>query len=416
MKLHELSQARELLLQMAQRRRRAVARTPQQLAEEPAGAWLAQESLEAPRDWPPHDLSRMDGYALAAEGLRARGLDVPLPLLGHSYAETAPDAQLPPDSAWRVQTGAPLPRGADTVVPQEECQPAQDGAAILVRKMPHPGAWVRPAGAEARRGQVLARAPLRLGPALLGLLCGLRMEPVQVWRRPRVAVLSLGNELPARGDANGPLLAAALRRMGLQAGAPLPVADDLGQLCDALVQVAAEHDLILSSGGASVGDRDHLRPALERVGSLDMMRLNLKPGMPLAIGRVGGDGAESGDGGDGGKGGGTALIGLPGNPLTVAVLWGMLVAPALRHWMGDPQVLPPQRTLALAKEVHNDGRRPWIMLGRLQDDGAALVPAQHSGMLPLLGQCDCAVRVEPGERLAAGAEAPGWTLNDWGLG
>ncbi len=273
------------------------------------------------RDVPPFANSAMDGYAvLAADADAARRV------VGESRAGGPPAPPVGPGTAVRVMTGAPIPPGADSVVPVEDAD--EDADRLVVRVAPAAGAHVRaaghdvPAGAEVR----LPRRPI--GAAAVALLAALGESEVAVHRRPRVAILSTGDELvppnAALGpgqihDANGPALAAAVRASGAEPVELAPARDDEAEI-EARLRETVGCDLVIASGGVSVGRYDHVRTVLERLGRLDFWRIAVQPGKPLAFGHLDG----------------RPVVGLPGNPVSALVTFELFVRPMLRAMLDLP--------------------------------------------------------------------------------
>lgn len=298
--------------------------------EEALGRGMVATAV-ARRTLPPWDNSAMDGYALrsadAAEGAR-------LSVVEAIFAGHRPTRRVEPGTCARIMTGAPLPEGADAVEMQERvtAHPGQGlGTVTLSRTLP-PRANVRDAGEDAREGEVLLPAGTRLGIPEAALLWAQGIAEVAVPRRPRVAIVSTGDELcrpdEAGGDrivdTNSRALALAVEAAGGRASV-LGIARDRPEEVERLLAAGLDHDVLLTSAGISVGERDLIRPTLEKLGvSLDFHGVAIKPGKPLAFGRRGR----------------TLVFGLPGNPLSSLVTFEVFVRPALRRLSGDPQPLP----------------------------------------------------------------------------
>lgn len=285
-----------------------------------AGRVLASRTVRAAIDVPPFANSAMDGFAL-------RAADAPgdLRLAG----EVAAGSAAPPlevGSALRIMTGAPLPRGADTIVPLEDAVELDGLVRLPAAAL---GAHVRPVGLDTRAGERVELPAEPLTPAAIAVLASLGIGEVEVRRRPRVAILSTGDELVQPGavlgpgqihDANSPALTASVVEAGGEA-VPLPPARDDPLVTEALVaRGVAEADVLVASGGVSVGSRDHVRDAIERLGSLDFWRIRVQPGKPLAYGQVAG----------------RPVFGLPGNPVSALVTFELFVRPLLRAMLGLP--------------------------------------------------------------------------------
>ncbi len=284
--------------------------------------------VHARRTLPPWNNSAMDGYAVRAADLGGPG--VTLRQVAEVAAGGSHSTPLGPGECARIFTGAPLPPGADTVVMQEKVR--AEGGRIELQEVPAPGANVRAAGEDARAGELLLPAGTSLGIPEVGLLWAQGLTMVTVARAPRVALFSTGDELCAVGQAEGdrivdtntPGLALAVRRAG---GVPtvLPIARDTLEEVVARFRETDGFDVVITSAGVSVGDRDFVRPALEAIGvEMDFWRVAIKPGKPLAVGTRGS----------------TLYVGLPGNPASSLVTFELFVRPALRRWCGHTSVEP----------------------------------------------------------------------------
>jgi molybdopterin molybdotransferase len=362
-----------------------------------AGRVLAHD-LVATMDLPPHPNSAVDGYAVAYADLSPDS-ETTLPVGGRAAAGHPLDRALRRGEAIRIFTGAPMPQGADTVLMQEDCV-AADGQVRLkpgIRK----GANRRHAGEDVAVGQTALTAGRRLGAADLGLAAALGRRELPVFRRLRVALLSTGDEVREPGialpdgaiyDANRFMLAALLESLGC-------VVTDFGirpdreaALADALAAAGAGHDLIVTSGGVSTGEEDYVKGAIERLGALYFWRLAIKPGRPVALGQIGG----------------VPLIGLPGNPVAVAVTFAVLARPLILKLAGAqasaPRLFPVRAGFAYRKKP---GRREYLRT-RLERDGDHVVavkyPRDGAGILSSIVQSDGLVILdETVSNLAAGA-------------
>ena len=343
--------------------------------EEALGRTLA-EDVRAQRTLPPWDNSAMDGYAV-----RSSDFTGPLPVrltVGETvYAGQTPQREVLAGTCARIMTGAPLPAGADAVVMRERTRPAPEGDAVDILEAVKAGTFVRPRGEDARAGEFLLARGTPLGIPELGLLLGQGLQSVPVPRRPRVAILSTGDELcradaPAEGrivDANGPVLALAVRRAG---GEPslLGIARDTLEDVFAHLSAAEGYDLVLTSAGMSVGEHDFVREALEKLGvERDFWRVAIKPGKPLAVGRKGR----------------TLYFGLPGNPTSSLVTFELFVRPALRRMLGHSDVEPPRVGGRLAGELKKaPGLAHYVRVTTTWRDGelwAQPLSTQTSGVL-----------------------------------
>ena len=384
---------------------------------EAAGRVLA-ESVAADRDIPPLTNSAMDGYAVRGTDLAQTS--VRLRVVGEVAAGYVPEVAVEPGQAVRIMTGAPLPAGADTVVRFEDTRPSttdgpsasghgQDGDWVEVLKAPPAGANVRPAGEDVRAGQgVLQPGPVRRPPES-GQLAAVGCVVVAVVRRPRVAILATGDEVvppdqpPGPGqirDANSYTVAAQVQRYG---GLPLllGVARDEETLVrqgmrEALAQGA---DLIITSGGVSVGDFDLVKQVLAAEGEMHFWSLNMKPGRPLAFGQI----WHPSQGG-----GGVPLLGLPGNPVAAMISTELFGRPALLKMQGFTDWSRPTVHACLTQPVaRKDGRRHYLRVRLRETDAgyeATLTGDQGSGILTSLVQADgLAFIPEDCDHLPAGA-------------
>lgn len=377
--------------------------------EESAGRVLVAD-FHAPGDLPPFANSSMDGYALRAADVNAASESHParLEVVLDIPAGAAPGGALAAGQAARIMTGAPLPDGADAVVPVEETDadwsrenPGEQAGSVLVGTALTVGDNVRPVGENVRAGQRVLAAGTRLRPQHLGMLAAFGQAQVNVHRRPRVAIVSSGDELVAVGETPAPgqiydVNGYSMQGMVSEAGAiPLrqPLArDNLADLRkmfrDAL---AAQADLIVSTAGVSVGAHDLVRDVLEEAGELDFWRVNMRPGKPLAWGRVGG----------------VPFLGLPGNPVSAMVTFEVFVRPALRRLAGERA--PERRARAtVAEDLHSDGRRSYLRVTLEQEDGRLLARStgtQSSGALISMVLADGLLIVPEGVTfVAAGSE------------
>ena len=399
---------------------------------EAAGRVLA-ETVSAGRDIPPLANSAMDGYAVQAADLVQP--PVRLRVVGEVAAGYVSRVQVEPGTAVRIMTGAPLPAGADTVVRFEDTRRGGDEVEIV--KAPLPGANVRPAGEDVRAGQIVLEPGKVLRPQEIGMLAAVGRVEVAVVRRPRVAILATGDEVvppdqpPGPGqihDANSYTVAAQVQAYG---GVPLlmGVARDQVEwvrrgVREALAQGA---DLIITSGGVSVGDFDLVKQVLAAEGEMHFWSLNVKPGRPLAFGLLSPISLREGqehlspfplrEGQDRlsplplreGQGEGVPLLGLPGNPVAAMVSTELFARPALLKMQGFTDWSRPAVRARLAEPIaRKDGRRHYLRV-RLQETEAGyqatLTGDQGSGILYSLVQADgLAVIPEAADSLPAGAE------------
>lgn len=330
--------------------------------------------IRSPMNLPAWDNSAMDGYALRAADLPAAGGY--LTLAGRIAAGQASNNPLQPGQAVRIFTGAPLPPGADTVVPQESCRVA--GERVWLPPV-NDGEHVRKEGEEVRRGDLLLRAGKRLRAQELGLLAGAGIARMEVYRPLQVGLLSSGDELREPGEALAPgqiynsnrhSLAALLRGWGMEVHDYGAMPDKLLVSRQALSLAAAECDVLLTSGGVSVGEEDHLKQAIEALGSVDLWRLAIQPGKPLAFGEVAGK----------------PWIGLPGNPSAALITALIVVRPFLFRAQGMDEVIPVPLQLPAGFDWPKPNRRRQYLRAKLvpSADGSLCVelhPQQSSAML-----------------------------------
>lgn len=336
---------------------------------------------------PPGDNAAMDGYALRIADLAAAP-DGVLPVGLRLPAGVAPPT-LPPGQAARIFTGAQIPAGADGVVMQEHCEALEGGARVRVIEPPVPGQNIRRLGEDVRAGATVLPAGHRLDAQSLGLAASVGVARLRVMRRPRVALFSTGDELVMPGslppdrlppgaifNSSRYTLSALIRACGGECSDFGLVPDRLEATREALREAAIGHDLIVTSGGVSVGEEDHVRPAVQAEGRLDLWQVAMKPGKPLAHGRVrrGGDGLHSVDE--------AHFIGLPGNPVSSFITFLMAVRPVIRRLMGAPVDLPaPLPMRADFEWPRPDKRREFLRVRRNAQGGLELFPNQGSGVL-----------------------------------
>ena len=345
------------------------------------GRILARD-LVAQIDVPPHANSAVDGYAVAhADLLPDR--DTVLPVGGRAAAGHPLDRAVRPGEAIRIFTGAPMPDGADTVMMQEDC--VVEAGRVRLAPGIKKGANRRHAGEDVARGAVALAAGRRLKPADLGLAAALGNDRLPVFGALRVALLSTGDEVREPGaalapgaiyDANRVMLAALLRGLGCTVSDLGIRPDRAAALVDTLAMASAEHDLIVTSGGVSTGEEDHVRPAIERLGRLDFWRLAIKPGRPVALGQVNG----------------VPLIGLPGNPVAAALTFAVLARPLVLRLAGAAAEPPLLFRVAAGFAYRKKAGRREYLRASLERDGASLVarryPKDGAGILSSIVQSD----------------------------
>jgi molybdopterin molybdotransferase len=367
---------------------------------------VAAADVKAPLNLPPFDNSAVDGYAVRHADLSADG-DSKLAIAGRLTAGARADIALKPGQAIRIFTGAAMPAGADTVFMQEDV--TVDGDHVIVPKGLKLGANRRLAGEDVPAGQVALPAGTVLEPQHIALAAALGITDIEVRRRLQVAIFSTGDEVVEPGsprggaaiyDANRYLLSELLERLGAVVTDLGILADDPETLARALAKAAAWHDLVITSGGVSTGEADHVRSAVERIGSLVFWRVAIKPGRPVAMGVI-----------RGAAGQGAAFVGLPGNPVAVFVTFVRVVKPLLRRLAGArPHSLLPLPVRAAFAYRKKKDRREYVRVAlRRAADGeleAVKHPQDGAGILTSLTKTDGLLEfledvtsIEPGTRV-----------------
>ena len=366
------------------------------------GRVLAQNVVSA-LHVPPHDNSAVDGYALRCGDVVQLGTSLPV---SQRIAAGTSGLSLQTGTVARIFTGAPVPPGADAVVMQEDCTalPPSDATVNLplvqVNTQPIPGQNIRRAGEDVALGDVVLRRGQRLGPAELGLAASIGMAELVVARSPRVALFSTGDELVIPGtvapqdmapgaiyNSNRYFLSALLRRLGCVVTDMGIVPDQRDATVQALRDAAQSHDVILTSGGVSVGEEDHIKPAVQTLGTLDLWQIAIKPGKPFAYGRI----ADA------------HFIGLPGNPVSSFVTFLVLVRPFLLQLQGMRDIA--MQTVAARADftwARADKRREFLRVRRNAAGGLELFPNQSSGVLTSAVWGDGLVDNPPGRTIAPG--------------
>ena len=372
------------------------------------GRVLAQDVISA-LQVPPEDNSAMDGYAVRSAELADEGVVL---RVSQRIAAGSSGSALEPGTVARIFTGAPIPAGADAVVMQEDCEPLADREGyVSVRQLPKPGQWIRRAGEDVTRGATVLSKGERLTPAALGLAASIGMDWLQVARRPRVALFSTGDELVMPGEvapaqmrpgaiynSNRFFLRALLLRLGCEVSDLGIVPDQRDATLDALRSASQAHDLILTSGGVSVGEEDHIKPAVQQLGSLDLWQIAMKPGKPFAYGRVGA----------------VHFMGLPGNPVSSFLTFLLLVRPFLLRLQGVDDVAPK----SIAATAHfnwprADKRREFLRVRRNAAGGLDLFPNQSSGVLTSAVWGDGVVDNPSGQTIAHGDTVRFIAFSEW---
>lgn len=362
-----------------------------------ADAWgrVLAGDLVSPLTVPPFDNSAMDGYACCAADVTAAGGRLPV-----SQRVAAGDAAsaLQAGTAARIFTGAEVPAGADTVVMQEDC--TADGDTVHINKMPAAGANVRLAGQDIQAGQVILTTGARLSAAALGLCASVGISQVPVFRRLRVAIFFTGSELVTPGqplppgciyNSNRYVMRGFLARLGVDIIDLGTIRDDRAATCAALREAAARADVIITSGGMSEGDEDHVTAAVRAEGEVDFWKIAAKPGKPLAFGSVRGDGRP------------VAFLGLPGNP--VAVWSGLLTLalPFLRHCQGLSRFATARQRLRADFAYTVKGNRlEFVRVRRNAEGGLDVYPNQDSSIISSAVWADGVAVIPAGARITPG--------------
>ena len=373
------------------------------------GRVLAQDLISA-LQVPPQDNSSMDGYAVRCADLKA-GMALPVSQRIPAGSSGHP---LAPMTLARIFTGAPIPPGADAVVPQEDCQ-VQDDARVQVMQPVRLGQWIRRSGEDVTRGAVILLKGELLTPAALGLAASIGINSLSVVRRPRVALFSTGDELVMPGEvapqdmppgaiynSNRFFLRALLKRLGCEVSDLGIVPDQRQATVDALAAAAQSHDLILTSGGVSVGEEDHIKPAVQALGHLDLWEIAMKPGKPFAYGQIRRR-AVAGEDAGAVADASCHFIGLPGNPVSSFVTFLLLVRPFLRTLQGARKVaLTSIAASADFTWAKADKRREFLRVRHNATGGLDLFNNQSSGVLTSAAWGDGVVDNPAGQTIAAG--------------
>ena len=377
------------------------------------GRVLAEDLISA-LQVPAFDNSSMDGYAVRREDVLQLGLTL---RVSQRIAAGHAGKPLEAGQTARIFTGAPVPIGADAIVMQEQVEQVS-GESDVVRFLcvPEPGQWIRRTGEDIRQGQKALRHGQKLGPAELGLAASLGLAHLPVLRRPRVALFSTGDELVMPGDvapqdmlpgsiynSNRFFLRALLHRLGCEVSDLGIVPDQLEATVAALKTAADHHDLILTSGGVSVGEEDHVKPAVQSLGELNLWQIAMKPGKPFAYGQVHRQTAQ----------GMAHFVGLPGNPVSSFMTFLLLVRPLLRQLQGMAVSKPVSQQLpAHFAWPKADKRREFLRVRRNADGGLDLFPNQSSGVLTSVVWADGVVDNPGGQTIEHGQLVHYWSFSE----
>lgn len=348
-------------------------------------------------DVPPADNTSMDGYTLRAADVPAAGTVLPV---SQRIPAGVVGQPLQPGTAARIFTGAQVPPGADAVVMQEQCEAVDGGVRVGV--VPEAGQWVRRRGEDVQRGSEVLAAGTRLTPQALGMAASVGAASLTVVRRPRVALFSTGDELAMPGEPLRPgaiynsnrfTLRGLLQTLGCECIDLGIVPDTLEATRDALRRAAAQADLVLTCGGVSVGEEDHLRPAVAAEGRVDLWQVAIKPGKPLAFGEVRREGGAAP----------AWFIGLPGNPVSSFITFLLAVRPVLLRLQGASTAPAPALTVRADFDwPRPDRRREFMRVRRNADGGLDLFPNQSSGVLSSVVWGDGVVDNPPGQAIRRG--------------
>jgi len=367
-----------------------------------AGAWnrFAASALKAGVSLPGFDNSAMDGYAVRSADLNGATTESPVELscIGVIPAGAHPVDTVGEATCMRIFTGSPIPRGADAVIMQEDCSSTPDDHyTVRCNDSIKPWENIRLKGEDVREGDPLITAGMRITAGTIGLLAATGQHSLQVGLRPKVGLVATGSELVEPPGELQPgeiyesnrnmLVSLVAKANGLPTSYPI-VPDMLEDTVKALEQAFEDNDAVLTSGGVSVGDHDHVKLAIERLGgSLDFWKVAVKPGKPFVLGQVGGK----------------PLFGMPGNPVSALVTYLLLVRPALLNMQGAAELCLAKRQGCLVNELANKGDRRHFVRVSIDDQGLVRnIGKQHSHMLGSLAKANGLVDLPPGTRLANG--------------
>jgi len=355
------------------------------------GRFAARDHF-ASRPLPVFDNSAMDGYAVQAD---ACGKGATLRVVGEQPAGNDRGLTIKAGEAIRIFTGAPLPAGANAVIMQEDVR--REGDTIVAQCAAEQGEFIRRAGCDLAVGQKILGRGEKVTAQILALMASQGMEQLEVGARPRVAIISTGDELARAGmvpeagqifESNSIML----RALALQAGAEIAFVghspDELETMIN-LFRRGLEYDALIVSGGVSVGDRDLVQPALRALGAeIDLWRVAIKPGKPFLLARAGNG----------------LVFGLPGNPVSAFVTFLKLVRPAILKWSGaaDDVLDLPKVSARLTSALTNEDRRPHYLRGRVENGEFSVIGRQESHALFGLSRANALLRMEAGGRFSAG--------------
>ncbi len=346
-----------------------------------AGRVLAADVV-ATRDQPPFAASSMDGYAVKSDEVELHAM---FKVIGEAAAGSRFEGPVGPGQAVRIFTGAPVPEGADFVVIQEDIQ--RRGDLITITDAPGPKSNIRPAGVDFTAGTKL-NAPRLLRPEDVALIAAMNVPELTVFRKPQIALISTGDELVMPGETPGPDQIIASNTFGLKAmlenaGAQvriLPIAKDTTSSLETAFSLARGADLVVTIGGASVGDYDLVADVSEGLGmERSFYKIRMRPGKPLMAGRIGD----------------AAMVGLPGNPVSAMVCGYLFLVPMVRQMLGIEQVLDPFHTAPLSKLIGKNGPREHYMRAIVDENGIRACADQDSSLLSVLAEANALLVRDP---------------------